>query len=106
MKSVAAGYATKTIRRGVRFGRTLLRSSIERNARRLADEAAGRGGGRIRMSEEDGYTGFPALELSGPGGSIPALRQLGESWKSDASRKKTKCRSISSRPTTCSNTGR
>ena len=90
MKSVAAGYARKTIRSGVRFGRTLLRSSIEREAKRLAGEAIGRGGGRIRMSEEDGYTGFPALELSGVGASIPALRQLGESWKSDASRRKNK----------------
>ena len=88
MKSVAAGYARKTIRSGVRFGRTLLRSSIEREAKRLAGEAIGRGGGRIRMSEEDGYTGFPALELSGVGASIPALRQLAEGWKSDVSRRK------------------
>ena len=90
MKSVAAGYARKTIRSTVRFGRTLLRSSIEREAKRLAGEAVGRGSGLIRMSGEDGYAGFSASDLSGAGASIPTLRQLGESWKSDVSRRKNK----------------
>ncbi len=88
MTSVAVGYAKKTFRSSVRFGRTLLRSSIERNAKRLADQAVGRGSGLIRMPEEDGYAGFPALDLSGVGGSILALRQLAEGWKSDVSRRK------------------
>ncbi len=86
MTSVAVGYARKAIRSGVRFGRTLTRAPLEREAKRLAGEAVGRGSGLFDMSEKDGYVGFPAFELSGSGTSIPALRQLAESWKSDASR--------------------
>ena len=86
MSSVAVGYARKTIRSGVRFGRSIIRSSLEREAKRLAAEAVGRGSGLIRISEEEGYAGFPATELSGSGASIPALRELAESWKSDPSR--------------------
>jgi hypothetical protein len=86
MTSVAVGYARKTIRSGVRFGRSILRSSLEREAKRLAGEAVGRGSGLFSISEEDGYAGFPAIDLSGSGASIPSLRQLAEGWKSDPSR--------------------
>ena len=86
MTSVAVGYAQKAIRSGVRFGRTILRASLERQAKRLADEAIGRGSGLLGLTEDDGLARFQAGELSGAGASIPALLDLAESWTSDTSR--------------------
>ncbi len=86
MTSVAIGYAQKAFRSGVRFGRSVLRSSLEREAKRLAGEAIGRGSGLLHLTEDDGLARFRADELSGAGASIPALLDLAEGWKSDASR--------------------
>lgn len=86
MTSVAVGYARKAIRSGVRFGRTILRSSLEREAKRQADEAVRRGSGLISLTEDDGLARFRAGDLSGSGVSIPSLLDLAESWKSDSSR--------------------
>jgi len=86
MTSVAVGYAQKALRNGVRFGRSLIRAPLEREAKRLADEAVRRGSGLVHLNEEEGLARFPAGELSGAGASIPSLLGLAESWKSDASR--------------------
>ncbi len=87
MTSVAVGYAQKAIRSGVRFGRTILRAPLEREAKRLADEAVRRGSGLLHLTEDDGLVRFRADELSGAGASIPSLHQLAEGWKSDVSRR-------------------
>ncbi|MFQ5567989.1 MAG: hypothetical protein ACE5EU_16675, partial [Paracoccaceae bacterium] len=86
MTSVAVGYARKAIRSGVRLGRSLIRAPLEREAKRLAGEAVRRGSGLVRLTEDDGLARFRADELPGSGASIPALRDLAETWKSDVSR--------------------
>ena len=86
MTSTTVGYAQKALRSGVRFGRTIIRSSLEREAKKLKDEAVRRGSGLIQLSAEEGLARFQATELSGVGASIPSLLDLAESWKSDASR--------------------
>jgi hypothetical protein len=86
MTSVAVGYARKAIRSGVRFGRTLARAPLEREAKRFAGEAIGRGSGLLHLTEDDGLARFRASDMSGAGASIPALLKLAEGWKSDPSR--------------------
>lgn len=88
MTSVAAGYAHKALRGGMRLGRTILRAPLERQARRLADEATGRGSAGIHVPEADGFARFRASELSGVGDAIPSLFELADHWKDDESRRK------------------
>lgn len=88
MTSVAYGYAHKTLRSAMRFGRTMLRPSLEREAKRLRTEAVGRGRGLLHVPEQEGHVRFRALDLPGPGASIPSLLELAEGWKSDSARVK------------------
>lgn len=86
MTSVALGYAHKAIRNGMRFGRTILRPSLERGAKRLKDQAVQRGSGLIRIAEEDGSVKFRASELSGVGHMLPSLLERAQEWKTDPTR--------------------
>lgn len=87
MLSVTSGYAHKALRGGRRLGRSILRAPLERQSRRLADEAVRRGSGLARMSEEDGFSRFPTDGLAGVGEAIPSLLELAEEWKDDESRR-------------------
>jgi hypothetical protein len=86
VKSIALGYAQKTFRKSVRFGRTITRQSLEREAIRLKNEAVRRGSGLIRIAEDDGWVKFRASELSGVGHKLPSLLERANEWKTDPSR--------------------
>jgi hypothetical protein len=90
MTSVAVGYAHKAMRGGIRLGRSILRARLERQARRLADEAIRRGGGLANVSEEEGFARYPAKELASVGAAFPSLLDLAEAWKDDESRRTNK----------------
>ena len=85
MLPVAVGYAQKAVRSGLRLGRSVVRAPLEKEARRLKQEAVRRGG-LFQIDEQDGYTRFPANELSASGTALPSLLDLAERWKADVSR--------------------
>ena len=90
MKSVAIGYANKIIRSGLREGRKLLRSPLERRANGLSNKAIRRGEGLIPNAEEAGYARFDANALAESSDTIATLNGLSESWKMDPSRREKK----------------
>ena len=82
MPFVALGYVNKAIRSGLRAGRMLLRSPLERLAKRLQNKAIGRGNGLITMTEETCYASFGANQLAQSPDTISVLGKLGEACKS------------------------
>ena len=81
MPFAALGFVNKAIRSGLRAGRMLLRSPLERLAKRLQNKAIGRGTGLITMTEESCYASFDANKLATSPDTISKLAHLGETWK-------------------------
>ncbi len=85
MLTALIGSQKKLIREGRRYGRSILRRSLERTAKTLGSQAMALGTGAVEVSEDDGYVRFPAAGLIGEA----AFRQIADmckSWPKDSSR--------------------
>jgi hypothetical protein len=89
MKSVVKGRIERTIRAGIRIGRSIARGSIEVQAMRLGAKAVSRGTGRIAIGADAGYAKFALSDLTVGDGSLPLLQRLAHEWKDTPARRPT-----------------
>lgn len=86
MKSVVKGRIEKTIRAGIRIGRSIARGSIEAKALRLGRKAVAQGNKRIAIEPDIGYSQFSLADLTVGDGSLPLLQRLARDWKATPER--------------------
>lgn len=89
MKSVVKGRIEKTIRAGIRIGRSIARGSIEAKALRLGRTAVAHGTGRIAIEPDKGYAQFSLGDLAVGDGSLPLLQRLAREWRTAPEREPT-----------------
>ncbi|MDF3074814.1 MAG: hypothetical protein K0S54_2481 [Alphaproteobacteria bacterium] len=80
VKSVIKGRIERTLRKGIRFGRSIARGSIEVKAIRLGTQAVARGTGRVGITDDAGYAKFSIGDLTVGDTSLPLLQRLAQEW--------------------------
>lgn len=79
MLTALLGSHQKIIREGRRYGRSLLRRSLEKTARTLGSEAKALGSRVITIPDDDGYVKFSAAALAGDAG-FAKISELCRTW--------------------------